>query len=111
MILQRLHFLLRFMVAKKRHITAVIMGLGKSLLVRIRYGLPQYPCRGVWGDMCRCVVMCPDGETVLTDEMLVSPRSVCLTLLLLSESFCVGNGPQLRSLVLADKLWFSPLLR
>lgn len=56
------------MVAWKRHIRAVIMGLGKSLCARIRYGLPQYPCSGVWGEMCKYVVMCPEGEAALTDE-------------------------------------------
>lgn len=72
--------------------------------------MPQYPCRGVWGEMCRYLVVCPEGKAVLIDEALASLRSACLTLHLLSDSFCVGNGPQLWSLVLADKLWFSPLL-
>lgn len=37
-------------------------------------------------------VTCPEGEAVVIGEMLASPRSVLLTLLLLSECFCVGNG-------------------
>lgn len=52
MVVQGLRFLLRFMGTQKRHSKAVIMGLGKSVLVRIRYGLPQYSCRGVWGKVC-----------------------------------------------------------
>lgn len=40
-----------------------------------------------------------------------APEVVALTSHLLPENFSVANGPQLQNLVLADKLWFSTLLR
>jgi len=49
----------------------------------------------MWGKMCRYLVMCREGEAMLIGEMLANPRSACLTLLLSSESVCVGNGPQM----------------